>query len=124
MKSPQGGIYNKHCMHDHYRWDQLNTVDLFVTSSPAPLGIGRQIRNSTWKLLIVGQGSIWFIRREERNERPESEAPQSVRWILFACLLSRNQQESQNPLSWAMSRETRSSWQRMEKQRLVLRAAS
>ena len=23
-----GAIYNKHCMHDHYTWDQLNTVDV------------------------------------------------------------------------------------------------
>ncbi|CAO1605302.1 hypothetical protein XANCAGTX0491_008823 [Xanthoria calcicola] len=25
-----GAIYNKHCMHDHYTWDQLNTVDVDV----------------------------------------------------------------------------------------------
>ncbi|KAL8952136.1 MAG: hypothetical protein Q9222_001948 [Ikaeria aurantiellina] len=25
-----GAIYNKHCMHDHYTWDQLNTVDIDV----------------------------------------------------------------------------------------------
>ncbi|KAL8627243.1 hypothetical protein Q9189_007064 [Teloschistes chrysophthalmus] len=25
-----GAIYNKHCMHDHYSWDQLNTVHVDV----------------------------------------------------------------------------------------------
>ncbi len=27
---PQGAIYNKHCMHDHYEWNELNTVDVYV----------------------------------------------------------------------------------------------
>ncbi|KAL9627599.1 MAG: hypothetical protein Q9204_006453 [Flavoplaca sp. TL-2023a] len=27
-----GAIYNKHCFHDHYEWDQLNTVDVDVGS--------------------------------------------------------------------------------------------
>ncbi|KAL8851478.1 MAG: hypothetical protein Q9221_003578 [Calogaya cf. arnoldii] len=26
-----GAIYNKHCMHDHYSWDELNTVDVDVS---------------------------------------------------------------------------------------------
>ncbi|KAL8919112.1 MAG: hypothetical protein Q9172_005142 [Xanthocarpia lactea] len=25
-----GAIYNKHCLHDHYSWDELNTVDVDV----------------------------------------------------------------------------------------------
>ncbi|KAL9026400.1 MAG: hypothetical protein Q9196_004926 [Gyalolechia fulgens] len=28
-----GAIYNKHCFHDNYRWDELNTVDVYVIHS-------------------------------------------------------------------------------------------
>ncbi|KAL8864260.1 MAG: hypothetical protein Q9174_007415, partial [Haloplaca sp. 1 TL-2023] len=28
-----GAIYNKHCLHDHYTWEELNTVDVDVAGS-------------------------------------------------------------------------------------------
>ncbi|KAL8644311.1 MAG: hypothetical protein Q9210_007319, partial [Variospora velana] len=33
LVAKQGAIYNKHCMHDHYSWEELNTVDVDVAGS-------------------------------------------------------------------------------------------
>ncbi|KAL9630914.1 MAG: hypothetical protein Q9204_004482 [Flavoplaca sp. TL-2023a] len=32
-----GAIYSKHCLRDHYDWDQLNTVDVDVTDGPSDI---------------------------------------------------------------------------------------